>query len=442
MVAEPSVFGVSRVVRYIRRLLSENKQLRGLHVRGEVTGRRESGGHLHFDLKENADLLKCFVWANTLPKLPLFNNGDEIICAGKFDAYPAQSKYELVVEELQLAGAGALFAQFEALRKRLSAEGLFDASRKRPFPKFPQRIAVISAPGGAGIEDFLKTMREGAGFVQMRRIDTRVQGEGAEIDIADAIDTASKMRVDAIVLTRGGGSYEDLFPFNREPVVRAILRAKHPVLTAIGHERDCHLSDLAADVVCDTPSLAAQYFVSLGTEWAGRVAQAQAKLNDRIGAVLWALVQRYERAAIDLTRGAAAYTGRKGNGLHLLARKLDQHAPHRRLRERVERIAHLRSRIDAVGRYVSRTARQRFQIANQQLQSTRSLALRNTRNEVEVLKARLFGVNPEAPLDRGYAIVTLEGRAVRDAAAVPSGSEIEAKVQRGKLFARVERSAP
>ncbi len=199
------VESVSRVVNYIRRVIASNKALAGIRVRGEVSSKTTQSGTLYFYLKENADVLKCVAWAKTAAKLPPFNNGDEVICSGAFDAYTVRSEYELIVDEVEPTGIGALYAQYEALKGKLRAEGLFEPERKRPFPSFPSRIAVVSAPEGRGIEDFFTTMQRRAPFVRIFRIDSRVQGDGAEIDIAEAIDKASRLDVDAIVVTRGGG---------------------------------------------------------------------------------------------------------------------------------------------------------------------------------------------------------------------------------------------
>src|SRR6185437_8929425 len=161
-------------------------------------------GRLYFSLKENADVLRCMVWPNYITKLPTFKNGDEIICGGTFTAYTSQSFYELIVNDVELTGIGALYAQFEKLKEQFRKEGLFDEARKRPMPVFPRRIAVVSTEGGKGVEDFFTILRRDAPFITVVPIDTRVQGDGAEIDIAEAIDKASKRGVDLIVVTRGG----------------------------------------------------------------------------------------------------------------------------------------------------------------------------------------------------------------------------------------------
>jgi len=410
------VQGVSKVVDYIRRLISLNKTLAGMRVRGEVSGFSNKNGRLYFKLKEGTDVLECVVWAGDAVKLPPFKDGDEIICGGEFATYAPRSQYQLIVKSIELTGAGVLFAQFEALKEKFRREGLFEDSRKRPMPEFPRRVAVISAKDGRGVEDFFVTIAREAPFIQVLTVATRVEGDGAEIDIAEAIDKASRMDVDAIVLTRGGGSYESLFPFNREPVVRAIVRAKHPVLSAIGHKPDVHLSDFVADVTCETPSNAAHYFGGIGKHYLTRVQRALDAIEHAVRRHYTARAQRFDEVSGSLKRAADNCINKGERKLRQIERRLDALTPQRRLAQRGERLAGLRSRLDSLARHTLAPAGRRF----------------------ELLRAKLDASNPRSPLERGYAIVTLDGRAVRDSEAVPLNAVIEAQVQRGRLRARVE----
>jgi exodeoxyribonuclease VII large subunit len=409
------VEGVSRVVTYIARLIAENRALKEIAVRGEVSGLASRNGRLYFDLKEGSDVLNCVAWSNAAAKLPPFNSGDEVIVTGDFGTYAARSAYQLSVTALELTGIGKLYARVEALRKRLLAEGLFDTARKRPMPPFARRIAVVSARG-KGAEDFLTTMARRAPHVALHFIETRVQGDGAQIDIAEALDRASRLNVDAIVLARGGGSYEDLFAFNEEPVVRAIVRAKHPVLTAIGHTGDRHLADDAADYVVETPSNAAQYFGELRDGFLRRLEALNARLDRVLLDKQRQRTQRVDSAAVGLARMAADFVGRRRQRLLLAERRLGLQTPATRLAARERRVAELRGRLGTL----SRTFLQR----------------RTTR--VQVLAAHLSGNDPLRPLQRGYAMIFHNGAVVRDAASVPVGETIEARVQRGTLIGRVE----
>lgn len=431
--------GVSRVVDYIKRIIEGNKTLAGIRVRGEVSELRERNGRLYFSLKENADVLRCMVWQSAVPKLPPFKNGDEIICGGTFTAYTPSSFYELIVNTVELTGVGALYAQFEALKEQFRREGLFDEGRKRPMPAFPRRIAVVSSEGGKGVEDFFTILRKDAPFIDVVTIDTRVQGDGAEIDIAEAIDKASKRDVDLIVVTRGGGSYEDLFPFNREPVVRAIVRAKRPVISAVGHTGDVHVSDLVADKSFETPSNAAHFLADIGKRFHRRIDEAKSRIQHAVRSIVTARAQTFDFATGRLSSGIRDYLREHERALHALERRLNAQTPHRRVAERAQRITALRSRLEAAARYYAPPRRERLTRLSERLARLRGIVLQPYREVSARLDMRLDGLNPHALLARGYAIVSVDGHAVRDAASVPEGALIEAQLHRGKLVARVER---
>lgn len=412
-----AVQSVSAIVGYIRKIISQNKILAGLRVRGEVSGlNRHPSGRVYFDLKEGADILKCVAWASDATKLPPFKNGDEVIAGGDYGTYSERSQYQLFVKSIELSGIGILYAQFEALKNRFREEGLFELERKRPLPEFPRRIAVVSAKG-KGAEDFLQTLTRRAPFIEYEVVETRVQGDGAEIDIGAAIDKASRLDVDVIVVTRGGGSYEDLFPFNREPVVRAIIRAKHPVISAIGHTGDVHLSDYAADKMCETPSNAAQYFGEIGDRFRARVERARARLENCARIVLSNWGQRLDRANEGVRRSLRESIVSNEQRVIRLERRIENASPQRAVMVQRERLTRLDLGFRQAGTAVVRNARQRY----------------------ELLRARFEGANPETPLARGFAIVSYEGRALRDASEVPEGAQIEARLQRGRLQARVEK---
>jgi exodeoxyribonuclease VII large subunit len=432
------VQGVSKVVDYIRRIISQNKTLAGIRVRGEVSGFSNKSGRLYFDLKENTDVLKCVVWASDAQKLPPFKDGDEIICGGDYGTFAQRSQYQLFVKNVELTGIGALYAQFEALKEKFRKEGLFDEARKRPMPAFPRRIAVVSARG-KGAEDFLTTVARRAPFIDVQFVETRVQGDGAQIDIAEAIDKASKLDADVIVVTRGGGSYEDLFPFNLEPVVRAIVRAKHPVLSAVGHTGDVHLSDYVADYACETPSNAAQYFGEIGDRFLQRVQRAQNRIEHSVRAIVTARGQAFDYANARLVHVVRDLMRERERNLHALERRLTAQTPQRQLLQRAQRISALRSRLEAASRYFAGPRREPIARASERLKRLQNTVLRPYRDVLGRYDARLEGLSPHALLARGYAIVTFDGHTLTDAARVPEGALIEAQLQHGKLHARVER---
>ena len=413
-----SVYGVSAVVTYITRLLQVNSRLKAIHVRGEVSNLRMlQNGHLSFDLKEGQDILACILWASNVRDSSALENGQEIIAGGYIATYRIASKYQLIVSTTELAGAGALFAKLQALKRKFQSEGLFEATRKRPMPPYPTRVALVSAKG-KGAEDFVNTLRVRAPQVRVEFIETRVQGTGAEVDIADALDRASRLDVDLIVLARGGGTFEDLFPFNLEAVVRAIVRSRHPVVTAIGHTGDRHLSDDVADLSVETPSNAAQYLGGLRDNALSRVGQLSNALARAAKENVLQHARRYDSLVNRLRSQSEVYVRKQRERLWQLQEKLDRRKPERQMRER--------ARV--------------FDQLSATLHSNTSAIMQRARHKLELLVGRLDLLDPKAPLSRGYAIVLLDGKVLRRASSAKSGDEIEARLQHGAVHARVERS--
>ena len=416
MQAGRHIYSVKEFANRVAAWFAKQSIFADIAITGEVSELRQFGtGHLSFRLKEEQAVLECVAWSDRRRSLPELKNGMAIVATGSINLRQDRGCYQLIVESAESAGLGALFLQFEKLKAKFLAEGLFEPGRKRAVPKFPRRVALVSARGKA-MEDFCETIGTKAPFVEVIFIETQVQGLGAEIEIADAIDRASRLNVDVIVLTRGGGSYEDLFPFNLEPVVRAIVRAKNPVLTAIGHWSDRHLADAVADERCDTPSLAAE---RLASGWI--FAQRQ--------------LQETSRA---LTRAMQTVILQKGNTLLDRARELDHRSPDRMVTERRARLARLAGRLDTSAATFWPRKSRTYSEARASLDRAVAAFFLNSDRALERMTARLNRVDPLAPLSRGYAIVTVQGKAIHDAAALHKGDILDAQFERGKASARVE----
>jgi exodeoxyribonuclease VII large subunit len=434
-----------RIVRTVRqftngiaRWFATHRQLQNVAISGEISGLHEFGnGHLGFTLKEEQAVLECVVWADARESLPGIRDGAAAIATGNVRVRTERSGYQLLVESIELTGLGELFLLYERLKEKLRREGLFDPGRKRTVPELPRRVALITARGKA-MQDFVETLERNAPFVEVVFVETRVQGLGAEVEIATALDDASKRGVDAIVLTRGGGSYEDLFPFNLEAVVRAIVRAKAPVITAIGHSGDHHLADDVADKSFGTPSLAAE---SIAKGWVSAARRLQIAKRDLDRAVRDVLLRGEQRVA-------AARNGAERASLRIVAEKLalvaDRNAqlerrnPQRLFAEFRARFAQGSGRLDtAAARLVARKSRASGD-DRALLDRAVTSVLTNVRRGLDHRQAALGRIDPLAPLARGYAIVTKNGAALRDVAVLSVGDEIEARLERGMLQARVE----
>jgi exodeoxyribonuclease VII large subunit len=464
--AAPRVWGVRELLNYVARQFRFDQKLQDLAVRGEITDVSPAGatGHVYFALKEpSGALLRCFVRNTNARALPKLENGMEAIAYGSLGTYEYRSLLQLSVTELQLVGAGALAAVYERIKRKLEAEGLFDPSRKRPIPRYPFRVALVSSPEAEGANDFLGIVRE-AKVIAVRVFRTAVQGAMAPEAIARALMTASRSGADVIVLARGGGSDEDRLPFNDELVARTIVTSKVPVVTAIGHRGDHHIADDVADREVATPTAAAELLVAKFKAAEGvlraardrtravveaRVEQRRGRLRglaqspylQRFERVTDALAQRSDAALARVIARHGAVIARKLQRLRALEVRLAPADPRARLAERRGRLTALALSLRTSWQN-ARVHRERdLRDALRGLDPAYAALVARTRSRVALLGARLDGKDPEAILQRGYAIVRSEGRVVRDASTLRPGSTIDAKLSRGTVRARVEETS-
>ena len=401
-----------------------------------------TSGHWYFTLKDSQAELSCAMFSRENRGVKFEPRaGLEVLARGRLTVYAARGRYQLVVEELLPHREGALQLAFRQLEERLRAEGLFDPARRRPVPMLPRCIGVVTSRDGAAFRDILRVLRDRFASVTVILRDSRVQGEGAAEDIAAGIrDLNEHGRVEVLIVGRGGGSLEDLWAFNEEPVVRAIAGSRIPVISAVGHEVDVTLADLAADLRAATPSAAAE-----------KVIASRAELSVRIGRLRGALVQ-CARAGIESRRrraealarsralraedlrvrdlrqrvdelswrarqGALAAAGRAGERLHRARLRLSP-------RSLAERVAARRERLEASRRLLGRCAAGRVERAG---------------SDFRRLAGLLNSLSPLAVLERGYAICMDEAgrRVLRDAASVSAGDAVRVRLQKGRLECRV-----
>ncbi|HKE36028.1 MAG TPA: exodeoxyribonuclease VII large subunit [Candidatus Baltobacteraceae bacterium] len=431
---------VSQFSDRLRRLVEQKvPALRRIAVVGEISDwKPQNNGNVYFNLKDDRAVLRCFAFSGEAKAFPAVSDGVAVVATGSVGIWERRSEYQLRVLELAPFGVGALAAKVEALRKKLQAEGLFDDARKRTFPRFPHRVALVSARG-KGAADFETTLREKAPNVVVSFIETRVQGEGAEIDIADAIDRAARERVDAIVLLRGGGSYEDRYPFNTEPVVRAIIRSRYPVVTAIGHTGDRHLADEAADAVFKTPTAAAEYIAGSWTEVTRRLADQHGRLRRAVSSIVVRAAQRSDVAGESLVHAWERWRVKRSDRLNAIVRRLLAQNPSNRVQRRVTHLTALQSALRNWGPRALPQWRRALEVRSDRLARAHERYFSQRTRAVEVVQSRLDLNDPLKPLERGYAIVSKDGRALRDARETLPGDEIEARLFVGSLTARVEK---
>jgi exodeoxyribonuclease VII large subunit len=459
------VWGVRELLNYIGYKLTQETRLRDVGVRGEVTGfapSKTGSGHVYFDLKEpSGAILRCFVRNTFVAELPALDNGIEAIAFGSVDAYAEKSQLQLTVTSAQLVGAGRLAAMYERIKRRLEAEGLFDASRKRALPRYPFRVALVSSAEAEGARDFRKLLRDKAPYVRVTLFPTLVQGPTAAESIVRMITLAGKSDADVVIVARGGGSDEDRIPFNDEMVARAIAGSPLPVMTAIGHQADHHIADDVADREAATPTdavaILAANFVALPAFLRDARDRMRALVQQRIedqrkrlsrltgsprlesfARATDALAQRVDQLHKELTLRERDILRRKFERLHDLERRLVAFDPRAQLAARAERLGGLRHSFRGAAARRLETFRRESVERDRRLGAASQARFGALRQRLALLGAQLAGKDPEIILQQGYAIVRSGGKVLRDAAEVAAGARIEAQLSRGALRAKVE----
>lgn len=437
----------ARRIYTVSTLNSALRELLGAHfddiwVAGEISGcKLAASGHCYFTLKDGEAQLRCVCFRQTVRYLRFRpQDGLEVLARGRIDVYEARGEYQLLVEALEPRGAGALQLAFEQLKKKLAAEGLFDSSRKRPLPRFPRRIGIVTSPSGAVIRDLLHILGRRFPGLHIRVYPTLVQGEGAVGQVVRALEHFSAGGwAELVIVARGGGSLEDLWTFNEEAVARAIAASRAPVISAIGHETDFTIADFAADLRAPTPSAAAELAVPVREQLLEQIAGCANQLRQAIGFRLARAARRLHeqgigRATVLLQRRIGRAMQRVDESEYRLRERmravLDKHL--RRWREMDLRLRGLDLRLRFAGGH------RRLDAARERLSSLVRLRLMGSRARLDELAARLAQLSPLQVLERGYAIVEDEaGLLVRDAAAVSAGSAIHVRLAKGRLSARV-----
>ncbi|MBU1109401.1 MAG: exodeoxyribonuclease VII large subunit [Candidatus Riflebacteria bacterium] len=294
------VLSVQDLTRHLKALVENDRLLSGLWVQGEISNLvKAASGHCYFTLKDDQAVIKGVLWAGNRRKIAHdFKNGDFVMAFGGLSVYPPRGEYQIVVSDLRPAGIGALYEAFEKLKKKLQAEGLFDAERKLNLPFIPRGVGVVTSPRGAVIQDIYRVIRRRFPNMPIYLVPAKVQGEGAAAEIVAGIERLNQdQRVDVIIVARGGGSLEDLWCFNEELVARAISASIKPIVSAVGHETDTTIADMVADRRAATPSVAGELVVPVKSELLGLVGRQVKRLNRSIKTLLALALERYRRAA-------------------------------------------------------------------------------------------------------------------------------------------------
>jgi len=394
---QPTTWSVSQVTHYLKDLLESDHNLADLWVQGEISNfSQPRSGHFYFTVKDARAQLKCVMWRNMAQRqryLP--RDGDAVEVHGSIGVYEVGGQYQLYADLIRPLGEGALYQEFLRLKEQLDAEGLFDPERKRPIPKWPQRIGIITSPTGAALCDMLNTLRRRYPLVEVILAPTAVQGEQAPTGIVNALHALNQIaNLDVILMARGGGSIEDLWAFNDESVARAITSSEVPIISGVGHETDFTIADFVADLRAPTPTAAAELATPDRTD-------LMSALNDQ-----------YPR----LVRAALGQLAAKRYDLKELQSLLQSYTP-------LTRILNDRQRLDELIHRTERALGGQLQLQGSQLSG---------------LHHRLEALNPVAILKRGYAMVSgPDGDIIRSTEQVHDGDQVNIRVSDGNFSANV-----
>ncbi len=392
-----AAISVSELNRRVKTLIEQG--MARLWVEGEISNWScPASGHIYLSLKDDNAQVSA-AWFRQRQRGPAigFKNGDKVLAFGRVSIYEPRGNYQLIIEQMEPAGEGVLKQRFDALKKKLADEGLFDEGRKQQLPALPARIGVITSPSGAAIRDILSILGRRFPAIPVIIYPAAVQGDAAPGELVDALATAvRRAECDVLIISRGGGSLEDLWAFNDEEFARAIAACPLPVISAVGHEVDFTIADFVADVRAPTPSGAAEIVVPSQVEW-----------RRRIGTLVTRICRVGQRSVED-----------RAQQLDWLRQRLNRSSPAAILRRQRDGLREQHRRLAAFARN----------------------ALSNARHRVALLARALSSVSPLATLDRGYAIVTKveTGNVLLRAGEVTAGDDIRAQLSKGKLVATIK----
>lgn len=391
------IFTVSQINAYIKRMFASDYMLTRIYMKGEVSNvKYHSSGHIYFSLKDESSSLACVMFAGDRREGLTFRmeNGQSVLVGGRISLYERDGTYQLYAKEIELAGSGALYAEFERLKMKLYEEGLFDHDRKKEIPAHPGKVGIVTAPTGAAVQDIMQIAKRRNPYVQLYLYPAKVQGEGAAASIARGIRTLDQMELDTIIIGRGGGSMEDLWAFNEEIVARAIYEANTPIISGTGHETDTTIADYAADLRASTPSAACELAIPDIFVTLERLDYYRKRLH-------FLMENRLSK-----NRDAIEYYQKTFSYLHPENRLLDYKMTHARLVERLGQA--MDTKLDE-------------------------------RRHAFILKAqRLHDLSPFQRLVGGYGYVTIKKKPVLSIQEVKKGDAMEIQLSDGRIFATVQ----
>jgi len=389
------VFTVTEVNSYIKTMFMRDYALNQIYIKGEVSNcKYHTSGHIYFTLKDSQGQIACVMFAGQRQGLRFrMTEGQSVIALGSVNVYERDGKYQLYAKEIILDGAGELYEKYEALKRQLADQGLFDQGHKKAIPQFAKRVGIVTAKTGAAIQDICNISKRRNPYVQLYLYPALVQGEGAAPTIVRGIQTLDSMGLDVIIVGRGGGSIEDLWAFNEESVARAIYEAKTPIISAVGHETDVTIADFAADLRAPTPSAAAEIAVTQIQAVYDYMDQCQARMVSIL------------RQKVDLYR----------KEIEKYEMQLKFASPMYQVRQKRQNLMDMESKLTLAMEHV----------------------ISAKRHELQLMIERLHGLSPLTQLNRGYAYVSKEEQVIHSIQLVEPEDRIMVAVKDGDIEAVV-----
>lgn len=416
---EVKYYSVSQYNQAIKNFLDSKEECREVHIKGEISNYKgHTRGHLYFTLKDEESRINAVMFSfnagslNFTPK-----DGDEVLVDGKISVYVPNGGYQVYVEKMSLAGNGDLLKKFEELKKKLLDEGLFDASKKKPIPKFPSKIGIVTAPTGAAIRDILSTIKRRYPLCETILFPSLVQGEEAKFDVVRQIETAQDYDLDVLIVGRGGGSIEDLWAFNEEMVARAIYASNIPIISAVGHEPDFTIADFVADLRAPTPTGAAEMAVPNMVDLINYIRQVEIRLNKNV-------TNHIELLKKSLNALASSYVlSNPMASFEIREQKLDSYI----------------SRLNQLMSHRLETAQTRFDnIRNNRVLMNPENLFVNYHNSLELIINKLELLNPLNVLSKGYSVTKIKDEVIKSKNQVKVKDRLNIKLLDGEIDTVVE----
>jgi len=410
------IYSVSEITRQVKSLI---QQFEGIWIEGEISNFvPHSSGHMYFSLKDEKSVIRGAFFKNANQHLKFKPaDGMMVIVHGNLDLYEKSGQYQIIVDNMEPKGVGALQLRFEQLKAQLSKEGLFDQARKKKLPLLPRKIGIVTSPTGAAIRDMINVLERRFPNIHVVLNPVRVQGDGAAEEIAAAIKEMNEDgSYEVLIIGRGGGSLEDLWAFNEEVVARAIFASKIPVVSAVGHEIDFTIADFVADLRAPTPSAAAELVVSNKIDLAQKLGAYEMRLTQDLKKKYLAFKEK-----LDWIRRSGLAMGLKRTLDIFKERVLNASKSPAFIRPK-ERVTQLKQEVDEYEAKLAKSIKH---------------FLENRRNEVKILNGKVESLNPLNILERGYSVTTSKGRIIKDAGELNLGDEIEVRLHKGNIKSKV-----